>query len=88
MPRRGKQILIRYLYVFVFRHPVGAVPAPGFKNVIRYLHTATTFPNASILSSSTAHSGRFARTTAAAICGHTAFPHRATCWVFGYGFPV
>ncbi len=53
------------------------------------VHTATAFSNCSmVVISSPHHSGRFARTRAAAKGGGTAFPHRATCLVLPYSLPV
>ena len=52
-------------------------------------HTATTFSSSSIVRiSAPHHSGRFARTSAAANGGGTALPHRATCLDFPYELPL
>ena len=52
------------------------------------IYTATSFISSSIVwrIGRFSSSLRFAETTAAAIEGQTAFPQRATCALFGYGF--
>ena len=51
-------------------------------------HAVTAFSSSSmVVIVRLHHSDRFARTRAVAMGGHTAFPHRATCFVFPYSLP-
>lgn len=55
-----------------------------FRGGTKMIYTVCTSPSRSmVVIFSPHHSGRFARTMASAIGGHTAFPHRATCLDLG-----